>query len=75
MKHDNKVEAVEKATSRTGNPEAGTNTGWQHDCGEKIPARFNSHIYDSLLVHVEQQIECWNRIAVRNPNPKVAHAL
>ena len=28
-----------------------------------------------LLVHVEEQIETWNRSAVRNPNPEAAHAL
>ena len=75
MNHENKVEAVEEGPSRIGDLEAGTNTGRRHGCGDTIPAKFNAHIYDNLLVHVEQQIESWNRKAVRDPNPEIAHAL
>ena len=75
MNHENKVEAVEEGPSRIGSLEAGTNTGRQHDCRDTIPAKFNAHIYENLLVHVEQQIESWNRKAVRDPNPEIAHAL
>ena len=75
MNDEHKVEAVEKGPSRIGDLEAGTNTGLRHDCGERIPAKFNAHIYENLLVHVEQQIESWNRKAVRDPNPEIAHAL
>ena len=36
---------------------------------------FNRFIYQNLLVHIEGQIESWNRRAVREPNPEAAHAL
>ena len=75
MIHENKVEAVEGEPSRIGDLETGTNTGRQHDRRDTIPAKFNAHIYENLLVHVEQQIESWNRKAVRDPNPEIAHAL
>lgn len=75
MNHDNTVEAVEQRISRVRDLEPSTNIGWQHDCGDKVPAKFNAHIYENLLVHVEQQIESWNRKAIRDPNPVTAHAL
>ncbi len=36
---------------------------------------FNRYIYENLLCHLEGQIETWNRMAVREPNPEVAHTL
>ncbi len=36
---------------------------------------FNRYIYENFLYHIEGQIECWNRKAVREPNPEAAHAL
>jgi hypothetical protein len=60
---------------RIGDLDAGTNTDWQHDCGDKPPAKFKRHIYDNLLANLESQIESWNRNTVRSPNPEVAHAL
>ncbi len=36
---------------------------------------FNRYIYENLLSHLEGQIETWNRTAVREPNPEVAHTL
>lgn len=36
---------------------------------------FNRHLYDNLVANLESQIEGWNRSAVRNPNPEIAHAL
>ena len=36
---------------------------------------FNRFLYENLLCNVESQIENWNRSAVRDPNPEVAHAL
>lgn len=38
-------------------------------------AGFNRHLYDNLLANLESQIEGWNRSAVRNANPEIAHAL
>ena len=67
MTHDIKAEAVEQRISRVRDLEPSTNIGWQHDCGDKVSAKFNAHIYENLLVHVEQQIESWNRKAVRDP--------
>jgi hypothetical protein len=42
--------------------------------GKATPS-FNRHLYDNLLANLESQIESWNRSAVRDPNPEVAHAL
>ena len=42
---------------------------------EKTTPRFNRYLYENLLCHVESQIECWNRNAVREPSPEAAHAL
>jgi hypothetical protein len=32
-------------------------------------------LYENLLCHVEGQIECWNRKAVREPSPEAVHSL
>ncbi len=36
---------------------------------------FNRYIYENLLCHLEGQIETWNRMAVRESNPEIAHTL
>ena len=59
-----------KVTSRLG-PDAGGN----RDSAEQTMRGFNRYIYENLLRHVEGQIECWNRNAVRDRNPEAAHAL
>jgi hypothetical protein len=38
-------------------------------------AGFNRYLYENLLCHVEGQIECWNRKAVREPSPEAARVL
>lgn len=44
--------------------------------GPECPTRgFNRFLYENLLCNVESQIENWNRSAVRDPNPEVAHTL
>jgi hypothetical protein len=48
-----------------------------HTCcgnGNQGP-RFNRYLYENFLVHLEGQIESWNRKAVRDPNPTKAHEL
>ncbi len=37
--------------------------------------RLNRYVYENLLNNIEAQVEFWNRLAVRNPNPEAAHAL
>ncbi len=42
---------------------------------ETTTRQFNRHLYDNLVSNVEEQIQFWNRRAVREPNPATAHAL
>jgi hypothetical protein len=42
---------------------------------EKSRPGFNKFIYENFRENLEGQVETWNRMAVRNPNPEVAHAL
>lgn len=35
----------------------------------------NPHIHENLSVQIEGQIEKWNQMAARNPNPDEAHRL
>lgn len=42
---------------------------------ESTTRGFNRFLYENLLCNVESQIENWNRSAVRDPNPEVAHTL
>lgn len=50
-------------------------TGGTRSGAESSRPGFNRYIYENLICHVEGQIESWNRKAVRDPNPDVAHAL
>ncbi|MBZ5565866.1 MAG: hypothetical protein LAP13_26035 [Acidobacteriia bacterium] len=36
---------------------------------------FNRHIHENLLTQIENQIEAWNRQAVRHSSPEEAHRL
>ncbi len=36
---------------------------------------FNRCVYENLRNNLEGQVEAWNRMAVRSPNPEKAHAL
>jgi len=47
----------------------------RNDGTESSRPGFNKYIYETLLCHVEGQIETWNRNAVRESNPDAAHAL
>jgi hypothetical protein len=38
-------------------------------------AGFNRFIYENFRENLEGQVETWNRMAIRNRNPEVAHAL
>ncbi len=50
-------------------------TGGKQSGHENPKPGFNRYIYENMLCHIEGQIECWNRRAVREPNPEAAQAL
>ena len=45
--------------------------------GSEAPTepKFNRYLYENLLCNIEEQVHFWNRSAVRQRNPEVAHAL
>ncbi|TAM83480.1 MAG: hypothetical protein EPN47_05055 [Acidobacteria bacterium] len=50
-------------------------SGEESDGSKKATPNFNRYLYDNFLSNLENQIESWDRSAVRDPNPEVAHAL
>ena len=50
-------------------------TSGRRGSAERETSKFNSHIYENFLCHIEGQIEFWNRSAARDPKPENAHAL
>ena len=56
-------------------PRQAANTGDVNSRENNPQPGFNRHIYLNLFCNFESQIETETRSAVRDPNPKVAHAL
>ncbi len=59
-----------EGTSAVPSAQEGTTGGARRGAERKI----NRYLYENLLCHFEGQIECWNRRAVRDPNPEAAQA-
>lgn len=70
----NKAQMTDESGSAVAGNQLAEN-GDTRNGSNRVPPKFNRHIYINLLVHVEGRIESWNRKAVRDPNPEVAHAL
>lgn len=71
------INTKQKAQDETSTVPCGqrADTGSARNGEESTRPRFNRHLYENLLCHIEGQIECWNRKAVREPSPEAAHAL
>jgi hypothetical protein len=69
------VQQAAEDTTNAAQPCAKGHTIDAHTVAERTRGEFNRYLYENLIGNVECQIECWNRKAVREPNPEAAHTL